>query len=293
MRTTPPTGKRAFACALVMGTIGVLVAPEVAQAHFVLSEPPAWMSQDSLGLPEKTGPCGDEYDDSGIATPTNIVTAYQQGQTITVTINETIFHPGHYRIALATNRGELPADPAVTVGVTVGTDASSPCGNAAIQNPPVFPVLADGVFVHATPFTSPQSIQITLPSDVTCSKCTLQVIEFMGNHTLENPNGCFYHHCADLSLEPAADAGVKAPSDASSAPPAADGGTIVGSDAGSSPSGTSGGTTGSKVAGSSSSSGCSLAAGRPASGLACLAGTFAVAMLAQRRRRLARATHRA
>jgi len=307
VRTIPETGKRAFSCALVMGTIGVLIAPEVAHAHFVLSEPPAWMSQDSLGLPEKTGPCGDEYDDSGIATPTNIVTAYQQGQTITVTINETIFHPGHYRIALATNRGELPADPAVTVGVTVGTEASSPCGNAAIQSPPVFPVLADGVFVHTTPFTSPQSIQITLPSDVTCSKCTLQVIEFMGNHVLEHPNGCFYHHCADLSLEPGADGGVKAASDASSSPPAGDGGVkaasdassapptgdggkIVGSDAGSGSGGASGGTTGSKGTGSSSSSGCSLAAGRAASGVECLAGAVAVAMLAQRRRRRARAT---
>jgi MYXO-CTERM domain-containing protein len=149
------------------------------------------MSQDSFGLPEKLGPCGDE----GGGTPTGTVTAFQSGQTITVTINEVIFHPGHYRIALAVNdRSELPAEPPVTAG-------STPCGSVPVQNPPVFPVLADGVFEHSAPFSGPQSIQITLPGNVTCTKCTLQIIEFMSDHGLNNPGGCFYHHCADLSIQ--------------------------------------------------------------------------------------------
>jgi uncharacterized protein (TIGR03382 family) len=171
------------------GAIGFL-APGTADAHFALEDPPSWMSQDSLGLPQKLGPCGDE----GGGTPTGTVTTYQSGQTITVTVNEIIFHPGHYRISLAVNdRSELPAEPVVTPG-------STPCGTAAIENPAVFPVLADDVFDHTQPFTSPQSVQITLPSDVVCAHCTLQVIEFMSEHALNNPGGCFYHHCADLSI---------------------------------------------------------------------------------------------
>ena len=197
MRTTPPTGKRAFACALVMGTIGVLVAPEVAQAHFVLSEPPAWMSQDSLGLPEKTGPCGDEYDDSGIATPTNIVTAYQQGQTITVTINETIFHPGHYRIALAVNsRAELPADPDAQ---TRDSDKGPWSVSAPIASSVKIPVLADGLFVHTSKQADPWETDVTLPN-INCPHCTLQITQFMAEHGYNKDGGYYYHHCADLAI---------------------------------------------------------------------------------------------
>ncbi len=169
---------------------GVAVSATTSQAHFRLVKPESWRTQNALGLPEKLGPCGDEPG----GTDTGIVTAFQTGQTITVTVDEKIFHPGHYRIALAVNdRSELPPEPPVTAGAT-------PCGSAPIEDPPVFPVLADGVFEHTTPFTAPQSIQITLPANVTCTKCTLQVIEFMSNHDLNNPGGCFYHHCADISI---------------------------------------------------------------------------------------------
>jgi hypothetical protein len=161
-------------------------------AHFVLQAPASFMSEDASGNPQKLGPCGDE----GGGTTTGTVTAYQPGQTLTVTINEVVFHPGHYRVALSTtSRSELPAEPAVTA-------ASTPCGSVPIQSPAVFPVLADGVLQHSAAFAGPQSFQVTLPTDVTCSKCTLQVIEFMSNHPLNNPGGCFYHHCADISIQP-------------------------------------------------------------------------------------------
>jgi MYXO-CTERM domain-containing protein len=196
-------------CALV--AVGVLL-PISAEAHFVLDAPPSWMTQDSQGFPEKLGPCGDEYDDDG-GVPSGIVTAFQAGQTITVTIDEVVFHPGHYRVALAVNdRSELPAEPAVTPGTLA-------CGSAAIEKTPVFPVLADDVLDHTTAFTTPQSFQVTLPSDVSCTNCTLQIIEFMGEHALNDPGGCFYHHCANISIgASAADAGV-APA------PAIDGGS--------------------------------------------------------------------
>jgi MYXO-CTERM domain-containing protein len=157
-----------------------------AQAHFALKAPESWMSQDALGGPQKEPPCGNEPG----GTETGVVTPFQPGETITITIDETIYHPGHYRIALAVNdQSELPPAPAVTEG-------DSECGSAEIQDPPVFPVLADGLLVHTQPFDGPQSFQVTLPTDITCESCTLQILEFMSDHGAP----CFYHHCAAISL---------------------------------------------------------------------------------------------
>jgi Lytic polysaccharide mono-oxygenase, cellulose-degrading len=165
-----------------------------ASAHFVLKTPASWMSQDGLGNPQKLGPCGDDAGGS----PTGKVTAAVEGDTITITIDETIYHPGHYRIALAVkDRSELPAEPKVTAIPNYA------CGTAVIQNPPVFPVLADGVLAHTAAFPGPQTIQVKLPAGVTCDHCTLQVIEFMSNHGLNVPGGCYYHHCADLAISSA------------------------------------------------------------------------------------------
>jgi hypothetical protein len=181
-----------FVRTFALVAVGVLL-PIPAEAHFILDAPASWMTQDSQGFPEKLGPCGDEYDDDG-GVPSGIVTAFQAGQTITVTIDEVVFHPGHYRVALAVNdRSQLPAEPAVTAGTLA-------CGSAAIEKPPVFPVLADDVLDHTTAFTTPQSFQVTLPSNVSCTNCTLQIIEFMGEHALNDPGGCFYHHCANISI---------------------------------------------------------------------------------------------
>lgn len=163
-----------------------LLAPHIATAHFVLRSPASWRVQDVLGDPQKLGPCGDE----GAAAATGAVTAFSPGETITITLDETIFHPGHYRVALAVgDRAELPAEPTVTAGATA-------CGSVPIMTPPVFPVLADGVLQHTSPLSGTQSFQVTLPSDVTCAHCTLQVLEFMSSHGAP----CFYHHCADISI---------------------------------------------------------------------------------------------
>jgi hypothetical protein len=250
--------QRALASAVVVTTIGVLASPS-ARAHFILQSPPSWMSQDPLGVPEKLGPCGDE----GGGTATGTVTAFQPGQPITVTVDETIYHPGHYRIALAVNdRSELPAEPLVAAG-------STPCGSVPIQSPAVFPVLADDVFDHTKPFTTPQSVQITLPN-VTCTKCTLQIIEFMSDHILNTPGGCFYHHCADISIQgPLFDGGGGGDAGAVDGSTGVDGG---GADA-----------SGNEAA-LPASSGCSVRAGPPtlwdASGFAAITG---LALLRRRR----------
>ena len=173
-----------------------LFASGPADAHFQLQAPANWLAQDSDGVPIKLGPCGDEQDKGGGAQATGAVTAFQSGTKLTVTVNEVIFHPGHYRIALAVNdRSELPPEP------QVDASADDPCDKTTFEDPPVFPVLADDVFDHVVAFSTPQTTQVTLPENITCDHCTLQVIEFMSDHPLNVPGGCFYHHCADIKIQ--------------------------------------------------------------------------------------------
>jgi Lytic polysaccharide mono-oxygenase, cellulose-degrading len=181
--------------AVVSVIAGVCAAavPRSAEAHFILQQPPASQSADSLGSPQKLGPCGGET----ATTPTNIVTTYQEGQTITIQVEQTVPHTGHWRVSLGmTGPSSLPAEPAVTASST------SPCGSAAIENPPVFPVLGDDLLDQPTPpaTNAVATFQVTLPKGMTCNNCTMQVLEFMSNHPLNNPGGCYYHHCAQISI---------------------------------------------------------------------------------------------
>jgi MYXO-CTERM domain-containing protein len=174
---------------LVFSALCVFASP--ALAHFILETPAASFEQNLLGDPQKAPPCGEV---SG-STPTGVVTTYVAGQTITIRLSETIFHPGHYRVALGlTGPQDLPAEPVVTA------DAMSACGSAPIEANPQFPVLADGLLVHTTALSGKQTVQVTLPADKTCTNCTLQVLEFMSNHALNNPGGCYYHHCATINV---------------------------------------------------------------------------------------------
>ncbi len=238
-----------------------LLVPSAADAHFTLVTPQASTSQDALGNPQKLGPCGDEAG----GTPTGKITTYRAGETIEVTIDEKIYHPGHYRIALAVNnRSELPAEPTVTVGAT-------PCGSAPIDSSPKFPVLADGLLLHTAPFSGPQTVKVTLPSNVSCARCTLQVIEFMSNHGLNNPGGCYYHHCADVTIQPSDGGAFPAPP----SEPADGGGDASGA-----------GSPGAGASGAGSSGGCAITASSPAAASVLFMG-LAVALGAMRRRRRA------
>jgi len=167
------------------------LAPTRAAAHFVLQAPPSWAEQDGQGNPQKTAPCG-QADPQIAALPTNTVTTFRPGQTITVTVDERTFHPGHYRVVLsASGQGGLPPDPATMLPGT--------CQGLAIEDPPVYPVLADGMLQHTDPFDGPRSFEVTLPGDVTCASCALQVLEFM-QADVGGSGNCFYHHCATLSI---------------------------------------------------------------------------------------------
>jgi hypothetical protein len=239
-RQAPRSSKRAkgtLLCACFLGVFGLL-APRSAGAHYVLEAPASYDVIDpESGLPEKQGPCGNEDPQ----TLTNTVTAFQEGQSITITINEVVFHPGHYRVALAMTpdhmQASFPDDPVPTPGSTNSGSMVCPdnldmsaCGSVPVEAPPVFPVLADNLFEHCMPFADPvtgnpqpQSTTIKLPAGVTCNKCTLQVLEFMSDHGPNVPGGCFYHHCADISIQ-AVDGGGPSGSGASGGGAKASGG---------------------------------------------------------------------
>ena len=180
-------------------TFGCLGAAAPAYAHFKLLQPAAWAVQAGDGSPQKTGPCGNESS----PVPTNAVTEYRTGDTISIQIDERVAHPGHYRVSLAADQASLPKDPTVT---PTSDDA---CGSLPIVTNPTLPLLADGLLVHTSAFSSPQTAQVTLPSGMTCDHCVLQVVEYMSSHGAP----CFYHHCANIKITTnGPDAGPQIPS---------------------------------------------------------------------------------
>src|SRR6267142_6956549 len=91
----------------------VLLAPVAASSHFLLLEPASTLVQNNRGDPQKAAPCGGTSEDRG--TPTNAITEARGGDMLHIKIIEAVFHPGHYRVAMAVNSlDELPPDPETT-----------------------------------------------------------------------------------------------------------------------------------------------------------------------------------
>jgi len=171
-----------------------LFAP-VAGAHFKLLEPQSWLIESDRGDPQKMAPCGGTSADAG--KPSNIVGKVLGGSKLHIKVQETIFHPGHYRVALAvSSRAELPKDPEVTTRQGARGPQSV---SAVIQNPVRPPVLADGLWAHTTASAAPFEADIEIPN-INCAKCTLQIIEFMAEHGLNADGDYSYHHCADMQI---------------------------------------------------------------------------------------------
>jgi hypothetical protein len=100
-------------------------------------------------------------------------------------------------VALAVNsRDELPADPVAKTEPTANGPRSV---SAAVQYPPTPPVLADGLFMHVAKFASEVETDVDIPN-INCSKCTLQIVEFMASHGLNKDGDYTYHHCAVLQI---------------------------------------------------------------------------------------------
>jgi hypothetical protein len=117
-------------------------------------------------------------------------------------LQETVYHPGHYRVALAVNHmNELPPDP---VAATRDNERNGISVSGEIQNPAQIPVLADGLFAHSTRPPAgtqlpPWEADIQLPN-INCNACVVQVLQFMTEHAYNNPGGYSYHHCAIVKI---------------------------------------------------------------------------------------------
>jgi MYXO-CTERM domain-containing protein len=295
--------------------IALLGLSSTARAHFNLISPPP-TTNDTIGG-KGPPPCGP--DTTMAATPTPA----QGGHTIVLKVNEFVRHGGFYRVALSINsRSEIPVDNVVyDANNQVLPPTGMPSGtsdHADFENPPVFPVLADNLFPHEQIGPQPMAFQadIMLPN-VNCTRCTLQVIEFMHPHGFNAGGGYFYHHCAELKItaDPAlppfmsgSDAGASGSGGAGSGGAAGGGGGSAGSNGGmggaAGAAGTmvgtgAGGASGSGPQGSAGSSAqsdntadsnggcsCSLGRGDGRTGAWCVVGLFVLAT--RRRRRLCR-----
>ena len=185
---------RLFQSILAIATLSLASS---ASAHFEL-DMPAPASNDENG--GKGGPpCGPD------ASTTANLTAVMGGSMLPIMIRETTAHPGHYRVVLVASRGDLSTftvdseidEPVVKNADGMVLDPEDGPGNsetAEIMNPPVFPVLADGLFAH-TATTPTHSGMVAIPN-MNCPSCTLQVIEFMSKHAPDY----FYRHCANLNI---------------------------------------------------------------------------------------------
>lgn len=170
-----------------LGLVAALLVSLPAEAHFKLDQPADWIVTNASGDPQKDGPCG-----STAAAQTNVVTKVVAGSKLHIKITETIRHGGHYRVALAADRTKL-VDPMTVV-------QNNNCVSATIQQTPVLPVLADGLFPHADGPNSPAPVwetDVTVP-ETPCPSCTLQVMQFMTPHA----PGCWYYHCANVEIVP-------------------------------------------------------------------------------------------
>jgi len=167
-----------------------------AQAHFYLEAPAQWIEQDEMGDPQKIAPCGGTNADGG--TRTGAVTEVAGGSMLRVAVLETVFHPGHFRVALARKINWLPDDP---VAVMKQTENGPRSDHAEIDPNPKAPVLADGLWASDVK-RDPASFetQIRIPN-IDCEGCYLQVIQFMENHPGVREGDFSYHHCAILNIK--------------------------------------------------------------------------------------------
>src|SRR3954463_13376975 len=126
-------------------TLGLTAVPTLSQAHFRLLAPASWVVENQLGDPQKAAPCGGTNADFG--KPTYAVTDVRGGSLLHIKVQETVYHPGHYRVALAVNSPtELPPDPKAQT--MINDKGAVMSVSAEIMNPVMAPVIVDGIFQH-------------------------------------------------------------------------------------------------------------------------------------------------
>ncbi|MCC6554101.1 MAG: lytic polysaccharide monooxygenase [Polyangiaceae bacterium] len=160
-------GSLTFAAAISAGA--------VTQAHIELMYPPP---RHPLDL--KVGPCGVANDSRG-----DNITYLEPGAAITVTWDETIDHPGHYRIMFAEDGSDFPVPAAFDDSCTPG-DVTN--GVHCLADP-----------IEDLPNGPSYTHDVTLP-DIECQNCTLQLIQMMTDKAPYGDGNDIYYSCADLVL---------------------------------------------------------------------------------------------
>lgn len=207
-----------LACGSALGQVGQ------AHAHFKLLAPASWLNEGTDGAPQKGGPCGPGGYDNVNPTPTSMkVTEFHAGDTIDVQWVDTVAHPGYFRIALAPDRTQL-------VNPTITQDGSCNFDETMVPKTAQGNVLADGIsFRSRVGFSDAAgkmfSQKVTLPN-TPCDKCTLQVMQIMEND-LQSLSKCYYFHCADIKILPAAGGAGTSGGSAGSAGSAGTGGNVT------------------------------------------------------------------
>lgn len=249
----------------------ILIASPPARAHVEITAPLQRHAE------MKNGPCGL----SGGQRSTNVC-EFQPGAVITVEFDETVEHPGHFRISFDDDGVDDFVDPADFDDYYTGPSV-------------LLDEIADrDVDVSGDPR---YTVQVQLP-DVECANCTLQLIQVMDDKPPWGPEGGrdIYYQCADLVLSRSAPAtpapgcgaagtpeGDAGPGGQPDAGPVDDGGDDGSADDGGDDAPADGGATG----GNDASGGCSASGGVPAAfGLILTVATFI--MLWRRRRSASR-----
>jgi len=163
---------RRLVLAPLTAALAMLALP--ASAHLDLLSPPPRTT--SL----KYGPCGAAGSVRG-----GVVSTFLPGQTITVTWDEFVDHPGHFRIAFDDDGQDIFVDPKGFDDISGGPG-----------------VLIDGIADRSG--GGMYSQEVTLP-DIECSNCTLQVIQVMSDKPPYGDGNDMYYQCADLVLSVDAD----------------------------------------------------------------------------------------
>lgn len=158
--------RRTLSIAVVL--VGLQVAN--AHAHIQLTFPLQRYTD------QKNPPCGRANNDGRGET----VNVFAPGQTITVSWDETVNHPGHFRIAFDDDGQDAFYDPPTENTCDTG-----------------MPILAD--CIPDLPGGGAASFDITLPN-IECENCTLQVIQVMTDKPPFGDGNDMYYQCADLAL---------------------------------------------------------------------------------------------
>ena len=184
-----------------------------ASAHISIDQGGTHKSRYGDGTDLKHSPCGV----AGGTRSTNVYT-YAPGETITLSIVETISHPSYFRIGFDNDGDDGFIDPASIKPIDptrpCPIDPGDKCGSSDFYNDSAVLPGMDDLNPHLAGASGAKyTWQVTLPN-IECDNCTLQVIQVMEDNLFHgdyNPNLSdpadathipdIYHQCVDLVLK--------------------------------------------------------------------------------------------